>query len=122
MSSQRSSSTCASYLRGDAELRSFDFGAPTVWRICVDRPDLFVAIISQNGNAFEAGLSDEFWAPVRKMWAGPRDAIDPTDILALDWVSMQYKTGEPDPDAIPPERASTAWRPLISQNTGSTTL
>lgn len=78
----------------------------------VDRPALFAAIITQNGNGFEEGLGADFWAPVRKMWAGPRDAIDPSAILTLDWVRMQYTTGERDPDAIPPERTSSA-RPFL---------
>ena len=51
------------------------------------------------------GLGAEFWAPVREMWAGPRDAIDASDVLTLDWVKMQYTTGEPRPESIPPERA-----------------
>ena len=37
----------------------FDYGAPTGFRLAVRHPDRITAIISQNGNAYEEGLSDE---------------------------------------------------------------
>ena len=36
----------------------FDYGAPTGFRIAVKHPERITAIISQNGNAYEEGLSD----------------------------------------------------------------
>ena len=36
----------------------FDYGAPTGFRIAARHPDRIAAIISQNGNAYEEGLSD----------------------------------------------------------------
>src|SRR5579863_3998299 len=36
----------------------FDYGAPTGFRLAVKHPDRITAIISQNGNAYEEGLSD----------------------------------------------------------------
>lgn len=41
----------------------FDYGAPTGFRIAVRHPDRIRAIISQNGNAYEEGLSDG-WNPI----------------------------------------------------------
>jgi len=29
----------------------FDYGAPTAFRLALERPDLFSAIVTQNGNA-----------------------------------------------------------------------
>src|SRR2546426_3212655 len=48
----------------------FDYGAPTGFRLAVKHPDRITAIISQNGNAYEEGLSDG-WNPIRAYW---RDA------------------------------------------------
>src|SRR5215471_15344846 len=42
----------------------FDYGAPTGFRLAVKHPDRITAIISQNGNAYEEGLSDG-WNPIR---------------------------------------------------------
>ena len=36
----------------------FDYGAPTGFRLAVRHPERITAIISQNGNAYEEGLSD----------------------------------------------------------------
>jgi pimeloyl-ACP methyl ester carboxylesterase len=37
----------------------FDYGAPVGFRLAVRHPDRLTAIISQNGNAYEEGLSGE---------------------------------------------------------------
>src|SRR6266566_674385 len=42
----------------------FDYGAPTGFRLAVSHPERITAIISQNGNAYEEGLS-EGWKPIR---------------------------------------------------------
>src|SRR5262249_50026055 len=36
----------------------FDYGAPTGFRLAVKHPDRITAVVSQNGNAYEDGLSD----------------------------------------------------------------
>src|ERR1700738_3440614 len=41
----------------------FDYGAPVGFRIATKNPDRTTAIISQNGNAYEEGLS-EGWNPI----------------------------------------------------------
>ena len=48
----------------------FDYGAPVGWRLAVAHPEKITAIISQNGNAYEAGLSAA-WAPIQAYWAEP---------------------------------------------------
>ena len=48
----------------------FDYGAPTGFRIAAKHPDRITAIISQNGNAYEEGLS-EGWNPIRAYWEDP---------------------------------------------------
>src|SRR5580692_9520649 len=51
----------------------FDYGAPTGFRLAVKHPDRITAIISQNGNAYEEGLS-QGWDPIRAYWKDPSDA------------------------------------------------
>jgi pimeloyl-ACP methyl ester carboxylesterase len=48
----------------------FDYGAPTGLRIAVKHPERITAIISQNGNAYEEGLS-EGWNPIQAYWKDP---------------------------------------------------
>src|SRR5262249_35789513 len=45
----------------------FDYGAPVGFRLALKHPDRITAIISQNGNAYEEGLSDG-WNPIRAYW------------------------------------------------------
>ena len=51
----------------------FDYGAPTGFRLAVKHPERITAIISQNGNAYEEGLSDG-WNPIRAYWQDPSQA------------------------------------------------
>ena len=56
----------------------FDYGAPIGYRIAAQHPERITAIISQNGNAYQEGLSDG-WNPIRAYWQEPskanRDAL-----------------------------------------------
>src|SRR6201986_2872336 len=51
----------------------FDYGAPTGFRLAVRHPERITAIISQNGNAYEDGLS-EGWTPIKAYWQEPSPA------------------------------------------------
>ncbi len=48
----------------------FDYGAPTGFRLAVGHPERIAAIISQNGNAYEEGLS-EGWNSHPEILEGP---------------------------------------------------
>src|SRR5215813_1456572 len=48
----------------------FDYGAPVGFRLALAHPERVTAIISQNGNAYEEGLS-EGWNPIQKYWKEP---------------------------------------------------
>jgi pimeloyl-ACP methyl ester carboxylesterase len=82
----------------------FDYGAPTGYRLAVAHPERVTAIISQNGNAYEAGLSDA-WNPIQKYWKEPtqenRDALQ--HFLTLEATKWQYTHGVADPSVIAPE-------------------
>ena len=49
-----------------------DYGAPIGLRLALLQPNRVTGIISQNGNAYEEGLSDG-WDPLRAYWADPVD-------------------------------------------------
>ena len=51
----------------------FDYGAPTGFRLAIRHPERITAIISQNGNAYQEGLSDG-WNPIRAYWQDPSQA------------------------------------------------
>jgi pimeloyl-ACP methyl ester carboxylesterase len=82
----------------------FDYGAPTGFRLAMQRPESVSAIVSQNGNAYEEGLGDA-WAPIRRYWSAPstenREAIRKG--LNLDGMRREYSSGIPNPEAIAPE-------------------
>jgi pimeloyl-ACP methyl ester carboxylesterase len=85
----------------------FDYGAPTGFRIAARHPDRIAAIISQNGNAYEEGLS-EGWKPIRAYWQEPsqanREAL--RAFLAPETTRWQYTHGVPDETAVSPDGLS----------------
>ncbi|MDR7115552.1 alpha/beta hydrolase [Caulobacter sp. BE254] len=82
----------------------FDYGAPVGLRLALARPDAVTAIVSQNGNAYEEGLSDG-WAPTRAYWADPSPANRETmrGMLTLEATRWQYTHGAPDETQVAPE-------------------
>jgi pimeloyl-ACP methyl ester carboxylesterase len=82
----------------------FDYGAPTGLRIAVKHPDRITAIISQNGNAYEEGLSDG-WNPIRAYWqdASQKNREALRSFLAPESIHWQYTHGVPDPLAVSPD-------------------
>jgi len=82
----------------------FDYGAPTGFRLAVKHPDRITAIISQNGNAYEEGLS-ECWSPIRAYWedASPANREALRRFLAPETTIWQYTHGVPDPSAVSPD-------------------
>jgi len=82
----------------------FDYGAPTGFRLAMRHPERITAIISQNGNAYEEGLS-EGWNPIRAYWQDPsaknRDAL--RAFLAPDTTRWQYTHGVSDETAVSPD-------------------
>ena len=85
----------------------FDYGAPTGFRIAVNHPERITAIISQNGNAYEEGLS-EGWNPIRAYWQEPspahREAL--RVFLTPETTRWQYTHGVIDQSAVSPDGLS----------------
>ncbi len=82
----------------------FDYGAPVGLRLAVSHPERIVAIISQNGNAYEEGLSEN-WNPIQKYWKEPtpenRAAL--RDFLKPETTKWQYTYGVPAESLVAPE-------------------
>jgi pimeloyl-ACP methyl ester carboxylesterase len=82
----------------------FDYGAPTGFRLAVRHPERITAIISQNGNAYEEGLSDG-WNPIRAYWQDAsqenRDAL--RAFLSPETTRWQYTHGVSDTATVSPD-------------------
>jgi pimeloyl-ACP methyl ester carboxylesterase len=83
---------------------AFDYGAPTGFRLAVRHPERITGIISQNGNAYEEGLS-EGWNPIRAYWQDPsatnRSAL--RSFLAPETTIWQYTHGVSDARSVSPD-------------------
>lgn len=83
-----------------------DYGAPVGFRLALAHPHRVTALIVQNGNAYEEGLSP-FWDPIKAYWAGgaaeQRDALRP--LMTLEATRSQYLDGVKDVAHIDP----SAW-------------
>jgi pimeloyl-ACP methyl ester carboxylesterase len=81
-----------------------DYGAPVGWRLAVAHPERVIAIISQNGNAYEEGLGDG-WKPIQKYWNEPtqenRNALH--DFPTPASIKWQYLEGVTDKSAVSPD-------------------
>jgi len=83
----------------------FDFGAPVGLRMAAARPERITALISQNGNAYEEGLT-ESWGGVRAYWADPspenREAVADA-LLHFEGTRWQYLHGVSEVQRVAPE-------------------
>jgi pimeloyl-ACP methyl ester carboxylesterase len=82
----------------------FDYGAPVGFRLALAHPEQITAIISQNGNAYEEGLS-EGWNPIQKYWKEPNAENRATlcRFLAPEATKWQYVHGVADQSLVAPE-------------------
>ena len=82
----------------------FDYGAPVGFRLAAKNPERISAIISQNGNAYEEGLS-EGWNPIRAYWAEPSAANRESlrAFLEPQTTIWQYTEGVSDTFLVAPD-------------------
>jgi pimeloyl-ACP methyl ester carboxylesterase len=83
----------------------FDYGAPIGLRYALTHPEQVTAYITQNGNAYEAGLGEKFWKPVRAYWQERKP--EQREVLrsrhTFEGVRQAYLQGAPNPLAVAPE-------------------
>lgn len=82
----------------------FDYGAPVGFRLMLANPEKITGIISQNGNAYEQGLS-KGWNPIQKYWQDPsaENRSDLKEFVSLKSTKFQYFEGVNDSSLIAPE-------------------
>lgn len=82
-----------------------DYGAPVGWRLALKDPDAITAIITQNGNGYEAGLVESFWGAARAYWReqNPETIGAIREAFSLDMIKWQYLHGVPDPSLVSPD-------------------
>jgi pimeloyl-ACP methyl ester carboxylesterase len=93
-----------------------DYGAPIGFRIAAAAPGRVESLIIQNGNAYDEGIDNDFWTPVKRYWADRTDAHGDAlrTLLTLDATKWQYTHGVRDVEAISPD----AWdhvQPLLDR-------
>ncbi|MGH6653828.1 MAG: alpha/beta fold hydrolase [Actinocrinis sp.] len=84
-----------------------DYGAPVGWRLALRDPSPVTAIVTQNGNGYEAGFVASFWQPV---WDYHRAQTPETvgamrGALTREAIKWQYVTGVADESLVSPD----AW-------------
>lgn len=82
----------------------FDYGAPVGFRLALNHPERVWAIVSQNGNAYQEGLSEGF-NPIQTYWKEPsaenRAAL--RGFLQAGTTKWQYTHGAHDASLVAPE-------------------
>lgn len=86
-----------------------DYGAPVGYRLAVKHPKRITAIVVQNGNAYDEGLDNDFWKPIKAYWKEPtskekRDAI--RGLLTYKATKWQYTDGVKDLELVSPDGAA----------------
>lgn len=82
-----------------------DYGAPIGWRLYTRSPERVTAIVTQNGNGYEDGFVDAFWAPLWR-WAvdgNEQDGAAVRSTLTEEMVRWQYTHGLADPTVVDPD-------------------
>jgi pimeloyl-ACP methyl ester carboxylesterase len=83
-----------------------DYGAPVGYRLASAHPERITAIVAQNGNAYEEGIDNEFWADIKAYWKEPtslekRNAL--RKLLTYDVTKFQYFDGVKNPELVSPD-------------------
>ncbi len=83
-----------------------DYGAPIGYRIATAHPERVRGLIVQNGNAYDEGLDNDFWKPVKDYWKNPHDAAKREalrGLLSYEATKWQYTHGVSEVDRISPD-------------------
>jgi pimeloyl-ACP methyl ester carboxylesterase len=83
-----------------------DYGAPVGYRLAAKHPERVTAIVVQNGNAYDEGLDNPFWEPIKAYWREPtsrekRDAL--RNLITYDATRWQYIHGVKNPELVSPD-------------------
>jgi len=82
-----------------------DYGAPIGYRLAVKHPERVQALVAQNGNAYDEGIDNEFWIPLKAYWK-ERTAEHEKPLLGFlkrEATIWQYTHGVRDKESISPD-------------------
>ena len=93
------------------ELKSYalyvqDYGAPIGYRLATKHPERVTAIVVQNGNAYDEGIDNDFWKPLKAYWKDPRSQEKRNALrgfLKYDATKWQYTHGAKNVGLISPD-------------------
>jgi pimeloyl-ACP methyl ester carboxylesterase len=82
-----------------------DYGAPVGYRLAVKHPERVTGLVIQNGNAYEEGLDNEFWKPLKVYWKDrtEENAKPLRGFLTLEATKWQYTHGARNVESISPD-------------------
>ncbi len=82
-----------------------DYGAPVGYRLAVKHPERVTALIVQNGNAYDEGIANDFWVPVKAYWKDRTEAnaAPLRQFLTREATRWQYTHGARNLEAISPD-------------------
>jgi pimeloyl-ACP methyl ester carboxylesterase len=84
-----------------------DIGAPIGFRLAVKYPERVQTLIIQNGNAYDEGVSSDFWNPSKAYWKERNEKTEGPirKFFSIEATKWQYTQGARNPDRISPD----AW-------------
>ncbi len=82
-----------------------DYGSPIGFRLFLKHPDRIQAIITQNGNAYEEGLSPFWGESIEPYWKekNPETEQKIRELLTFETTKFQYTKGFPNPERVSPD-------------------
>lgn len=82
-----------------------DYGAPVGYRLATAHPDRVQAIVVQNGNAYDEGIDNDFWKPIKAYWKERTVEREPPlhGFFLREATIWQYTAGVRDREAISPD-------------------
>src|SRR3974390_2660077 len=82
-----------------------DYGAPVGYRLAVRHPERVTGLVVQNGNAYDEGLDNDFWKPLKAYWKdrSENNAEPLRKFLTLEATKWQYTHGVRNVETISPD-------------------
>jgi len=82
-----------------------DYGSPVGFRLFLRHPERIQAIVSQNGNAYEEGLSSFWGESIEPYWKdkNPDTEKKVRALLTLETTKFQYTKGFRNPEHVSPD-------------------
>ncbi len=93
-----------------------DYGAPVGFRLAVKHPERVETMIVQNGNAYDEGIDNDFWKPIKSFWKNRTKAQGDKlrSLLTLEATKWQYTHGVRNVETISPDTWSHV-QPLLDR-------